>query len=281
TSALAPLCTSLATIGVVLAARGDIRALAMSMVLGSLLEWVVVQWQLRHAGVSLWPGRMFGSGELRRLAKGSAVLLGGTFIMSFSPMIEQGLGSGLGKGTVAALGYANKLPTVLNTILMGAVGVTVLPFFSEMLTRRDHARCRRAFRLYALTLLVGGGLLVLSLVALSEPLVALAYQRGAFHADDTRLVAEIQRAYLIQLPGTLVGILAMRLLVAQSAYRVVAIINSISVVTAGMFAWTLSRQFGAMGIALGLSLAATSSGLIWFLVALRTFSLNHRIEEQG
>ncbi|HXY13603.1 MAG TPA: lipid II flippase MurJ, partial [Terriglobales bacterium] len=44
TSALAPLCTSLATIGVVLAARGDIRALAMSMVLGSLLEWVVVQW---------------------------------------------------------------------------------------------------------------------------------------------------------------------------------------------------------------------------------------------
>jgi len=184
-------------------------------------------------------------------------------------MIEQGLGSRLGKGTVAALGYANKLPTMLSSILVTAVGVTVLPFFSEMLTREDSARCRRAFRLYALALIAGASLLVLSLVVLSVPLVALAYQHGAFHAEDTQLVAQIQRAYLVQLPGALVGILAMRLLVAQRAYRAVAIINSIFVATAGLFAWMLSRQFGAVGIALGLSLAATSTGLIWFFTALR------------
>jgi putative peptidoglycan lipid II flippase len=277
-SALIPVCTTLVTITIVLGAGGNVYALALSMVIGSVLESAALQWQLRRAGVSLWPGRISLSPEILRIAKGSAVLLGGSFVIAFSPMIEQGLASGLGKGTVAAMGYAFKLPAMLSSVLVTAVGVTVLPFFSEMLARQDHDRCQLAFRRYALALLTGGGLLVLLLGALSEPIVTLVYQRGAFHAQDTQLVAQVQRAYLIQIPGALVGILAMRLVVAQGAYRVVAVINCFSVVVAGTFAWALSRKMGPVGIALGLSIAVTSFAVVWFFMALRTFAKNHRIE---
>lgn len=275
-SAFAPLCTSLATIAIVLAVGGDIHALLVSVAAGSLLEALVVQWQLRRAGLSLWPGRLFGSSEIGLLAKGSTVLLGGSFVVAFSPMIEQGLASGLGKGTVAAMGYANKLPAMLSAILVTAVGVTVLPFFSEMLARGDEARCRRAFRRYALVLLAGSSLLVICLGAISEQLVALVYQRGAFHPEDTQLVSQILRAYLVQIPGALVAMLTMRLLIARGAYAVVAIVNALTVLGSGALAWTLSRRLGAVGIALGLSIGPTVSAVFLVVLALRSFAIKER-----
>lgn len=276
-SALVPACTTFVTIAIVLVAGGsDVHVLAVSLVIGSLLEWLALHWQLHRAGSSLLPGRISLTPEIRRIAKGSAVLLGGSFVLSFGPMIEQGLASGLGKGTIAAMGYAFKLPAMLVGILVGAVGITVLPFFSEMLARGDNAGCERAFRRYALVLLGGGGLLVLSLMAFSVPLVALVYQRGAFNAEDTQLVAHIQRAYLVQIPGALVGMLATRLLVAQGAYSVVAVNSAVSVLAAGALAWALSIRLGAVGIALGLSIVATVSAIALVLVVLRRFANTSR-----
>ena len=187
-------------------------------------------------------------------------------------MIEQGLASGLGEGTVAAMGYAFKLPSMVNGILVTSVGVTVLPYFAEMLARGDDVACRRAFRNYALALFTGGIVLALITMAFSESLVALVFQRGAFQAEDTRIVAEIQRAYLLQIPGALVGMLAVRLLVAQGVYGVVSVISSLSVVVSCGLAWVLSRQMGAVGIALGMSISATVSAIALVVLALRQFA---------
>ena len=120
---------------------------------------------------------------------------------------------------------------------------------------------------------------MLFLVAFSEPLVALVFQRGAFRTEDTQLVAQIQRAYLVQIPGALVGMLAMRLLVAQGAYSVVAVNSSLSVVISGVLAWALSRHMGAVGIALGLSIVATISAMALVLMVFRRFANANRKKE--
>jgi putative peptidoglycan lipid II flippase len=279
-SALIPICTTLVTIVIVLGAGGsDVRALVLSVVIGSLLEGIALQWQLRHIGVSLLPGAISLTPQVIRLVKASGVLLAGTLVVSFSPMIEQGLASGLGKGTVAAMAYAFKLPAMINGILVAAVGITVLPFFSEMLARGDDAHCQRAFRRYALVLLAGGTALAVCLIALSPLLVGLVYQRGAFKPEDTQLVSQIQRAYLIQIPGALVGILAMRLLVAQGAYRIVATVSSLAVVVSGALAWALSRELGAVGIALGLSTVITLSAVTLVFMVFREFAEILRAKE--
>jgi putative peptidoglycan lipid II flippase len=280
-TALAPLCTILVTIAIVLGTGGgDVHKLVLGLVIGSLLEWIVLHWQLHRGGASLLPGNLSLTPEILRIAKGSAVLVGGSFVLCFSPMIEQGLASGLGKGTVAAMGYAFRLPAMISGLLVTAVGVTVLPFFSEMLARRDEAGCERAFRRYALVLLAGGSLLMLALVAFSEPLVAVGFQRGVFSPEDTKLVAQIQRAYLVQIPAALVGMLAMRLLVAQGAYAFVAAVNALTVVGSGALAWMLSRHMGPVGVALGLSLGTTVSAVILVVLSLRSFSMNGSIKDR-
>jgi putative peptidoglycan lipid II flippase len=277
-TALAPLCTILVTIAIVLGTGGgDVHKLVLGLVIGSLLEWMVLHWQLHRGGASLLPGSISLTPEILRIAKGAAVLVGGTFVLCFSPMIEQGLASGLGRGTVAAMGYAFRLPAMISGLLVTAVGVTVLPFFSEMVAQGDNAGCERAFRRYAFVLLAGGCVLMLTLVAFSEPLVALGFQRGVFSPEDTRLVAQIQRAYLVQLPGALVGMLAMRLLVAQGAYSIVTVNSSLSVVFSGVLAWALSRRMGAVGIALGLSIVATISAMVMVFTILRRFTSSRRL----
>jgi len=276
-SALLPACIPVVTILIVLGAgNGDIRELALGFSIGALLEWAAIHWRLRRKEAALLPSRLSVTPAIRRLFKSSGVLLGGGFVLSIAPMIEQGLASGLGGGTVAAMGYAFKLPAMINGILVTAVGVTVLPFFAEMLARGDDVACRRAFRYYAVALLAGGSALAVAAMVVSEPLVALVFQRGAFHAEDTRIVAEIQRAYLVQIPGALVGMLAVRLLVAQGAYGVVAIVNAVSVIVSGGLAWILARRLGAAGVALGLSLGMTLSAVVLVVMAIRRFA-NRRI----
>lgn len=270
-SAVAPLCASLSTIAIVLVLGKDMHALAMGVVAGSVLESIFLDWQLRRSGLTLWPSGLLKREQLLKLGKASLVLMGGTFVMAFSAPIEQGLASGLGRGTVAAMGYAHKLPALLNSVLVAAVGVTVLPFFSEMLTQGKVARCRRTFRRYALVLAAGGSLLAFVLIVLAEPLVGLAYQRGAFRAEDTELVARILQAYLIQIPGALVRMVAMRLLVAQGSYGVVAVTDALMVFGSGSLGWLLSRRLGAAGIALGLSFGILLSAGIFFFLAARSF----------
>ena len=117
---------------------------------------------------------------------------------------------------------------------------------------------------------------MLSLMVFSEPLVAVTYQHGAFTAQDTQLVAQIQRAYLVQIPGALVGMLAMRLLVAQGAYSIVAVNSALSVVVSGALAWAFSRRLGAVGIALGLSAVATISAIALVVMVFRRFANTSR-----
>src|SRR5262249_15441447 len=64
-SAVAPLCTSLTTIGIVLLIGGNVRALAISVVLGSFFESLVLQWQLRKSGLTLKPGWLEGGDLLK------------------------------------------------------------------------------------------------------------------------------------------------------------------------------------------------------------------------
>ena len=84
-TALAPLCTILVTIAIVLGTGGgDVHKLVLGLVIGSLLEWMVLHWQLHRGGASLLPGNMSLTPEILRIAKGSAVLVGGTFVLCFS-----------------------------------------------------------------------------------------------------------------------------------------------------------------------------------------------------
>ena len=158
---------------------------------------------------------------------------------------------------------------MVSNILVTAVGYTVLPHFTEMLANQQIDYLRRFFVRYAALLATVGAIIAAVAYGLSEPFVRVAFQRGAFTINDTAVVADLQQAYLLQIPGALLGMLSARMLVACGALRAVTATYVMVVPLTGLAQWWLSGLWGAVGVAygtsFGISLAAiflTSAALL-------------------
>jgi putative peptidoglycan lipid II flippase len=197
------------------------------------------------------------------------VLVPGTLLSGLSPVIEQTIASGLGHGAISALGYASKLPATLNSLLTTAVGVTILPYFSQRLARGYDESCRRFFVRYAALMALAGAVASGAAILGSEPFVRVAFQRGEFSAENAVVVTMLQRAYLWQLPGALAGVVAIRFIAARAHYRILTMGTMLMVPVTGLLQWSLSSGWGASGLALGTSAGAALTALVLFRLALR------------
>jgi putative peptidoglycan lipid II flippase len=267
-SGLIPIATPLIVMALVALGGADLHLLISALTLGTACETVLVlllmyRQQLRSAAP---PGQT--PGNLREFAWGTLMLMPGTLVTGLSPVIEQTIASGLGHGTISALGYAAKLPATLNTLLTTAIGVTILPYFAEQLSRGDEHNCRRFFVRYtALVTLAGAAIACLAVLG-SGPFVRLAFQRGQFSPHNAVFVTMLQQAYLWQLPGAMAGMVAVRYVAAQGRYRAMAVGSMAMVPITGLLQWSLAEIWGATGLAFGTSVGATLTAVVFFWLAL-------------
>ena len=268
-SALIPIATPLIVMALVALGGADLGVLIGSLTLGTGAETVFVLLLLsREQPRSAIPAAPRPR-DLREFAWGTLTLMPGTLVTGLSPVIEQTIASGLGHGTISALGYAAKLPATLNTLLTTAIGVTILPYFAEQLSRGDEQNCRRFFVRYAgLVTLAGAGIAGVAVLG-SEPFVRLAFQRGQFSAQNAVFVTMLQQAYLWQLPGAMAGTVAVRYVAAQGRYRAITIGSLVMVPITGLLQWSLAEVWRAPGLAFGASVGATLTGIVFFWLALR------------
>lgn len=267
-SALIPVVTPLLIMGLVAGLRTDLDVLIGALTLGTGAETVLILILMRRAQLASGGLPSHRATGLRDFAWGTLTLMPGTLINGLAPVIEQTIASGLGHGTISALGYAAKLPATLNTLLTTAIGVTILPYFSERLSRGDDQSCRLFFVRYVAIVTAAGAAIAVAAVLGSEPFVRFAFQRGQFSVQSTVLVTLLQQAYLWQLPGAMVGIVAIRYVTAQGRYRAMTIANLVMVPITGLLQWCLSEVWGAAGIAFGMSAGAALTALVFLRLAL-------------
>ena len=268
-SAFIPIATPLVMLGLIAVLPADLSVLIGALTLGTAAETVLMLFQVRKEQPRLAGGQSHTTGSLHDLAWGTLILLPGALVSGLLPIIEQTIASGLGYGTISALGYAAKLPATLNGLLTTAIGVTILPYFSQRLSLGDDQNCRRFFVRYAMLLTLAGLTIAAAAAFGSEPFVRVAFQRGQFSAHDTLLVTALQQAYLWQLPGAMVGAVALRYLAAQGRYRTMTIVSMVMVAVTGLLQWSLSQLWGAGGLAFGTSAGQALTAILFFRLALR------------
>jgi putative peptidoglycan lipid II flippase len=268
-SAFIPIATPLVMMGLIAVLPADLSVLIGALTLGTAAETVLMLFQVRKEQPRLAGGQSETTGRLHDLAWGTLILMPGTLVSGLLPIIEQTIASGLGHGTISALGYAAKLPATLNGLLTGAIGVTILPYFSQRLSLGDDQNCRRFFVRYAMLLTLAGLTIAAAAAFGSEPFVRVAFQRGQFSAHDTLLVTALQQAYLWQLPGAMVGAVALRYVAAQGRYRTMTIVSMAMVAVTGLLQWSLSQLWGAGGLAFGTSAGQALTAILFFRLALR------------
>lgn len=252
----------------------DIRALLVGTVAGSLLEGLTLYVLLHRTKLLRWRNTA-GSGLLPVL-RGALPLMAGGVIAAAAPIVEQFIAFRLGPGAVSLLSYGYKVPAAINSMVLTAVGIVILPHFAELLARQEWRGCRGLhLRLTGLALALGlavafGGAL------LAEPLIRLLFERGAFTASDSATAAAVTRAYLLQLPFLLAGNVSLRALAAMQDTVIMAVIAGLQLLLAGALAYALSQHFGVVGVALGVALGALVGSLVLGWVTLRRFNASIR-----
>ncbi|MFO8080700.1 MAG: lipid II flippase MurJ [Armatimonadota bacterium] len=168
-------------------------------------------------------------------------------------------GTDAGEGVVAALNYGRMLADLPTLILPFAVSLAVYPFVSEWASRQD--RQALADSLVSMTRAMVFIFLpvALGMIVLANPIIATAFERGAFTAQDTSAVTRALVPYSAGLPFFAVeaSINNWYFALADTATPnyIGAIMAVLHILIAGFGVYALSGSIGIIAAALSVSKA--------------------------
>lgn len=259
-SALAPIAQPLGVaLGIAFVPDPTVWTMVAGLLAGTLAQAAWLAWALRLRGLSIRGVAMSRVPHDERAPLDAALArvrvqylpaVAGAILMSATTLVDQTMAAWLPVGSVSALGYGTKVSAVLMTVGAMALSTTLLPHLSALVARAEWTALRELERRLRWLLLGTTIPVTLALVFFSAPIVQLLFERGAFSAAETATVSRVQAAYLLQVPGHLLGILYVRLISALQANRLLTIGSAISLVVNIGLNVVFMRRYGVAGIAL-------------------------------
>jgi putative peptidoglycan lipid II flippase len=266
--ALVPAITPLVTMVLLLlgAGRFGVAMLVAGALVGMAIEALALALALTRAGVRLMPRWPSADPALVLLAKEYGAMLAASLFMGGSLIIDQAMAASLDAGSVAAIGYASKLVAAVLHLATLALGSAVAPYYAS-LAEAGEADLAQRTRRHLLAVLAATLPATLVLMLVSEPLVRLMFERGAFTPANTVAVAWLQAAYFAQLPAFAVSVILIRLAAALSEARLIFAMAVLSLALKLALNYALMASWGALGIAAATLPAAMASAafLYWRL----------------
>lgn len=263
--AIAPAFTPLIMAALLLLARDKlgVATLAWGAVLGTVVEAALVGTALRRMGGRLLPAG--AAPDLAPLLHRWGPILLANLLLYGAGVLDQMMAAILGSGSASAIGYGAKLVLAGLHVATLAIGVAVLPAYSEQAASGDGVALRKRLRRHV-ALVAGLSVPAVALAALlAHPVVALLYQRGAFGADDTALVAEVLAAYAMQLPAYAATVVLVRAAAVLGLGRALAGAAAANLVlTIGLNAGFMAL-WGVVGIAVATTPAFVATALILYV----------------
>lgn len=239
-----------------LGAIWGIEGLAAGTVIATLLQVGVQVPALKRHGMRYFLRLRWNHPGMREIGHlVGPVLLGNTVSQAYVA-VERILASGLATGSIAALNFASKLMLLPFNLFAMAINTAIFP------TLADHAASgdREALgRTTALGIKLVGILLIpaaAGMMALAEPLVRLAYERGAFNTLSTRMTSTALYCYLLGLFALGAFNVLHRAFYALKDTRTPVAINILAVLANAGLGLLLVRPLQHAGLALAVALAA-------------------------
>jgi len=267
-TAFSPLLFNLALIGVMIALAPErpeaglvARALAATVGIAGLLQLLILF--SRRSGAIASPLRLSFAADMRGFfaraipgmvanAAPQLLIVGGAIIASGSP------------SAVSWLYFANRLVELPLGIVGVAMG-TVLVSELARAHRSGDAGAISSAQSHALELATGLALpATLGLAVLSEPIVRLLFEHGAFTSEDTQATAQALVWLALALPAHVLTKALSPAFFAREDTATPLHASLIGLVVAIGAAYLLDARFGASGIAAAIALGAWA-GTVWLI----------------
>ncbi|WP_216900531.1 murein biosynthesis integral membrane protein MurJ [Synechococcus sp. CCY 9618] len=232
------------------------RTLALGMVLGALLQWLLQQLAMGRLPRAAEPAPPRPAGTNRPAAEAKRKVLAllapatlTTALGSANATVDLIFASYL-PGVAAALGYAEVLVQAPRGWVASMLLVPLLPAIARQAAQGEPAQLRERVTLaLRLTGFVAVPLAAL-VAALAEPMVATLYQRRAFDPESTRQVAGLLLIYGIGIVPSLVRDVMVRVFYGLGDGATPFRVGLASVVLNVVLDAALVQRFGAPGLVL-------------------------------
>jgi len=253
-----------------------VYSLPIGIVLSSLSQVIWAIFWLRRKGVKFSLVLDLSDPGLRRFLALLWPPIIGSFLLSWIPIIDRSMASHLPEGTISALGYSDRLMSILSSLSISSLNTVLLAFFSLQLVGDDKTRFKERMAQTLGMLMFVLMPLSLTLVVVRTPLIQLVFERGRFDAVATANTASIFGGYVLGLVPMAIAITLSTGFNALEDTKTQSFLGAgSSLITKLVLNPILIAAFGAAGIALATSLMYVVSG------TLLGFVLRRRLEGIG
>lgn len=249
------------------ARRWGIFALALGTVVGQAVESVVLAGVLVKKGMRLMPAWHSMDPGALEVIRQFLPLTGVAFLVSGNQIVDQSMAAVLAPGSVSALNYGSKLANVVSSVSSMALGTAALPYFSAAVARKDYESLSHSLDTYGIIMLWLGTVVTTFLCLFSRPLTALLFQRGAFTASDTAVVARVMALYSLGVTWYMIETLPARCVSSFGLNRVAARLALVAFFVNVALDLVFMRFMGVAGIALSTTVVrlVVVGGLLFIL----------------
>ncbi|WP_294307987.1 lipid II flippase MurJ [uncultured Sphingomonas sp.] len=233
----------------------SIRTLSIATVLGFGLQLAATFISLARCGSLARPMVGFRSSVWIGLWSSLLAMACVQFLQSAVSVVDQIIAAQLPAGSLSRFGYALRAQGLVLTLLALAVPRVLLPALASM-SHAGPEELKRFVNRWAMLLIVAGGATAAITALLSEPVIAMLFERGSFSAADTKTVSTLLAVMIWQLPFYLLTMLyAQRQIVARDFTSLIATAVGTLVVklTVGM---ALVWKFGLVGLTASIPIVA-------------------------
>ena len=246
--------------------------LSFGVLIGGVLQLLVHIAELRGTGlIKMLIGGIKKKREVKadraRFNKAFFPAIFGASTSHISAFIDTLLASFLAVGSISYLYYANRIFQLPLALFAIAVTMAIFPAISKAIARGDEAQ---SIKLLTNNFWLLSALLSLSMIGgimLSEGIIWLLFERGAFTRSDTIIASNALSMYLIGLVPFGLSKLFSLWLYATHNQKIAAKNSAVSLAFNIAFSLALIKPLGVTGLALSGSLA----GVILLLLNLRSF----------
>jgi putative peptidoglycan lipid II flippase len=240
-----------------------VSSLAWATALGFALQLAVLWVALPRAEMHRQTTSPSGSSPWTLFRQGATIMLFAQALMASTAVVDQLFAARLDVGSLATLGYANRISALALGVVAIAISRSTLPVFSQHST--DTVNLHALARRWALRALIVGVLVMACTLPVAETLVRVLFERGAFTAEDSQHVASTLRVLLLQLPPYCAGLVLVSWANATRRLWLVFWASMAGFAVKLVALATLVQPLGLQGIALSTAAMYGATFLVMFV----------------
>jgi len=231
-------------------------ALAFGLAGGTLASSLLLAFSTSNT-IRLLPLNLAGLGAGIPYIRQIPLFLLAMFCFAVFQSIDAIWGSRLAPGSLATLGYGQRLLIAIGNLVISGPSAVLMPQLTRTHQQEDPEAFLALVAKILQLVLACAAFLAITVTMLAQPIIRLMFARGAFDEVATARLVGILPMMLTGMVSMLMVVMAFRVLFAQQQYARPAIIGVLTVCSYFLGSWLLSRYFGIRGIATAYAISWT------------------------